>query len=1116
MRSKTRTSKLLALTPLLMLSAAAPYSQADILFVSDSGSDTIDCAAAPCRTIAHAIEQAQAQDQLLISQGEYRLSDGLILNKPLSLIGVGQGQVIISGQSIDSSVITVSPDTTVSISGLSIIRGSGNIRDLKRVGGGIDNQGNLTLTHVLIGNNTVEGDSGSLLLGGVYSPLGGGIYSGPGSTLNLDYCTIDNNIVTSLSPAVGTGGGGGALGGGIAAEGSTVTINHSTLSNNQAIAEQSSGGGGGAVGGAIYIADLESTGTLSLNTSTLFNNQTIGGSISLIRPILGSGGASAGGDCGSNCTLNGNIISGGDGADGAALGGGGGGAGAEISDPITGIFNNRGGRGGDGAFLGGGGGGGARSSNDNGTTGTGGDGGFGGGGAASGWALPSALEAGQIAASVFSSPTDILDPAFLDSLQGIEKPRVGTQGRAGYGAGDAFAINDFFSGSGAGAGIGAAIFADDQTEITLAHSTISQNSAVGGQGNIDGQGQGQGIGGALFNNGAATFSLQNIALIDNQSDTQNNCAVADGSGLSVTDGFYSAGADSIADSLDCDAFNLTSRAILLPSLSDNGGPTLTLRPPTAQAFDNLSTTECASTDQRQIERPISCDSGAVELASNDTANIAPSVALNVLLLDYETDSEANLFPSASVNDLDSEDFDTLTVSITDGFNAAQDLLSLNIDGNPQWQRIDALSSSWLLHNGVVVAEIINEQAEEIQLKFNRLDTSALVSSLLATITYQNSANPPSSGLRNVHVLLNDAQQNTARANMSIATTTMPTPVVLDIFTEVQSGASVNVSISEFIVLPDGESLDSIELLSSPLLGASQITADANAATITYTSDPGSSGLEQINYTINDTSNQATLFVTVMSIVPQAEEDDYLLELSAGLPDIELDVLSNDNLRGAELDQISIIIVSPPQGGELNLTDAEGRITYKVNDQSRIGEDSFSYQISNSSGPVSNVATVTLSLSAPDISTAADSASAQASSTVNIPILDNDSPGIADWDLNSLTVINGPSNGSVTLNGDNLSINYSSDRTFIGDDQFQYQITNTLGQTSAVTTVSIEVVENPNIIDIPDTETPVPPPPSSSSSSGGGGSLSFGLVFLFFALGLKIKKTHVNPRYASSH
>jgi len=316
-------SKLLLIAPLLIASAS---SQAAIRLVSTSGSDSEDCSATPCQTIAYAIDQAQVGEQLLISRGQYILGSGLIINKSLRLTGVGQDQVIINGRSIDSSVITISPEVTASISGLSIINGSGNIRDLTRVGGGIDNQGNLTLTHVLIRDNEVKGDSSTRLEGGTYSPLGGGIYSGPGTILNLEYSTIDNNVVTSQRPAVGSGGGGGALGGGIAAQGSALTINYSTISNNQAKAARSAGGGGGAVGGGIYIADLDGPGTLTLSNSTLSNNSATGGSISLIRSIFGSGGAGAGGDCGRSCSLR-TGISESNGEDAKGIAGGGGGAG---------------------------------------------------------------------------------------------------------------------------------------------------------------------------------------------------------------------------------------------------------------------------------------------------------------------------------------------------------------------------------------------------------------------------------------------------------------------------------------------------------------------------------------------------------------------------------------------------------------------------------------------------------------------------------------------------------------------------------------------------------------------------------------------------------------------
>ena len=1053
-------------TPLLLLTLIAAPSLAATRFVSvDNSADNGDCSIDSCATITYASDQAENGDQLFISAGEYQLSSGLTLNKSLTLTGSAQAQVILDGALIDSSVITIESGATVSISGLSIINGSGNIRGFKRVGGGIDNQGQLTLTHVSIRDNKVEGDNSTIFLGGTYSPLGGGIYSAPGASLTLEYSTLDNNIVTSQSPALGTGGGGGALGGGIAAEGSNVNIRYSTLSNNQAIAEDSSGGGGGAVGGAIYIADDESSegvfseGILTVDSSTLSNNQVIGGSINALRPIFGSGGSGAGGDCGNNCAFEtGNFFSGGNGGEAQSIAGGGGGAGAEI-DALLPFLNPNGGLGGSGAFLGGGGGGGLLSSNDNGTTGTGGAGGFGAGGGAAGWAIPDYTKIIGAAEDFLTNISgSVNDPDFWDSVTGIENPSIGDQGMGGYGAGDGFVVNDFQSGSGAGAGIGAAIFANEASEVEITHSTLSLNNAEGGIGNIDGRGNGQGIGAALFNNGAALFELTNLALIENQADTQTNCAIADGSGESKDGGSYNAGPDSLSDSIDCDGFGLSATTAALLALADNGGPTLTHSPESEDSLNNVNS-DCASLDQRQMPRGTPCDSGAVDLDSSVQNSLFPSLNLNIQVLTYSGTDAEPLFPSADVSDADGEDYDTLTISISsDEFVDGEDQLSLDFTDPSEWELVSAEGAAWLLHNGIVKAELLEQTDRQISIQFNRLDSSALVNSLLSAIWYQNNTGTPSTDLRSVLVALKDLQGNVGSTDMKISTSVLTTPIALDVYVQVVSGAEVTISLDDYIKFPDGDSLINVAL-SGEVLG--NVVLDAEANTVTYSADPGMAGAGMFTYSVNSingTSNLATVYVTVLPDSPTAGDDDLALNLESGLPPIELNILVNDTANYGIIDPTSVTIVSPTQGGELVLS--EDKITYQANDQTRVGDDSFTYQVKDSNGWISNIATATLSITAPSVSTTADNASLDAGNTLMIDVVANDSSGIVEWDLSTLTVVSGPTHGSVSFNAENTQINYSASGTFTGDDEFQYQISNTLGQQSNATAVSVTVRENP--------------------------------------------------------
>jgi len=81
----------------------------------------------------------------------------------------------------------------------------------------------------------------------------------------------------------------------------------------------------------------------------------------------------------------------------------------------------------------------------------------------------------------------------------------------------------------------------------------------------------------------------------------------------------------------------------------------------------------------------------------------------------------------------------------------------------------------------------------------------------------------------------------------------------------------------------------------------------------------------------------------------------------------------------------------------------------------------------------------------------DSASTNEDTSVNIDVLSNDS----DPDLDTLTntgVVSGsgPSNGTVTLNGDGETFDYTPDPDFNGQDSFVYTISDGKGGTATAT------------------------------------------------------------------
>ena len=192
--------------------------------------------------LRYAISNALSGDRITISvSGTIHLAASLpVLTRNVCIQGPGADLVTVEGPG-ESSVFAVGSGTTVTLSGVSITGGRGN-------GGGIFNQGTLTLSNGTVGGNT----AGDPTNGG---GTGAGIWNAVGATLTLNGSTVsDNSAIGNLSYAPSRGAG-------IANDG-TATLNNSTVSGNSA----SQGFGGG----------ISNSGALTLNDSTVSANSSQG------------------------------------------------------------------------------------------------------------------------------------------------------------------------------------------------------------------------------------------------------------------------------------------------------------------------------------------------------------------------------------------------------------------------------------------------------------------------------------------------------------------------------------------------------------------------------------------------------------------------------------------------------------------------------------------------------------------------------------------------------------------------------------------------------------------------------------------------------------------------
>lgn len=249
--------------------------------------------------------------------------------------------------------------------------------------------------------------------------------------------------------------------------------------------------------------------------------------------------------------------------------------------------------------------------------------------------------------------------------------------------------------------------------------------------------------------------------------------------------------------------------------------------------------------------------------------------------------------------------------------------------------------------------------------------------------------------------------------------------------------------ADVVVNPDGSF--SYDPLSSQLLQAMNVgTTITDSFTYTIVDDD-----------IDPRTDTATIFIEVdgLNDAPVAE-DDYALVLRNGSRDIE--VLANDSDVDGTVDASSVNVTAAPSHGTFTVL-ANGRIRYTpATDFS--GDDELRYTVRDNSSAVSNEAVVTLRVNAPPVAVD-DPVTTFLNVPTTIDVLANDSDIDGVIEPDTLTIIDQPTNGSVSINASHKVI-YTPDTGYTGPDLFTYVVSDNDGVPSNVAEVSVAVIIDP--------------------------------------------------------
>jgi hypothetical protein len=228
------------------------------------------------------------------------LSSELAITKSLDIEGPGANRLTISGNHA-SRVFDVSANTTVTIAGMTITDGlaNGSAPVTASAGGGILNNGNLTLAYDVLSDNQAVGDPAKSALGRVGGAVGGGL-------ANLGTLTVASSAFTRNQALAADGSSGNSAGnavGGAIFNSGTASIADSRFAFNVAQAGSNCSGNLCASGSS---GAIQNSASLTVADSTFSHNQAIGGNDSFgpLRPGVGTGGAIlSGGPTGPAATL---------------------------------------------------------------------------------------------------------------------------------------------------------------------------------------------------------------------------------------------------------------------------------------------------------------------------------------------------------------------------------------------------------------------------------------------------------------------------------------------------------------------------------------------------------------------------------------------------------------------------------------------------------------------------------------------------------------------------------------------------------------------------------------------------------------------------------------------
>lgn len=249
---------------------------------------------------------------------------------------------------------------------------------------------------------------------------------------------------------------------------------------------------------------------------------------------------------------------------------------------------------------------------------------------------------------------------------------------------------------------------------------------------------------------------------------------------------------------------------------------------------------------------------------------------------------------------------------------------------------------------------------------------------------------------------------------------------------------------------------SLKIASQPADGT--VTVNPQTGQVTYTPNPNFYGTDSFTYTVTDTngvaSRAATVTVTVSPVLAVPVANNVTTSTSFETP-VAIPVLTDVTPGTGTLVPSSVTVVTKPNFGTASVNQSTGTITYTPGPNFTIS-DSFTYDVTDSNGKTTNVATVTIDLAQPaPVANNVVAPPADLNVTQQINVLAN---VIGGANPATVTIVTGPQNGIAVVDAVTGLITYTPAANFFGSDSFTFDVKNFQGASSNLATVSVSVLD----------------------------------------------------------